>query len=69
MNKYKVTIVLKNGNVMKGIYETAKTNVLEIAKEMLPECKPNNIFGFKSEDANEVVFIVTSEIAAFKIGV
>lgn len=48
MNKWKVTIILKSGKVVKGTYESSKTNRLEVAKEMLPECKPTNVFGFKS---------------------
>lgn len=68
MYKWKVTIVLKSGEIIKGTYETEKNNSLEVAKEMLPECKPTNIFGFKSESDNESVFVVSSEVAAFKIG-
>lgn len=69
MNKWKVTIILKSGKVVKGIYESSKTNSLEVAREMLPECKPTNVFGFKSENENENVFVVATEVAAFTIGV
>lgn len=68
MNKWKVTIILKSGKVVKGIYESSKTNSLEVAREMLPECKPTNVFGFKSENENENVFVVATEVAAFTIG-
>ena len=68
MNKWKVSITLKSGNVIKGIYESEKTNSLEAAREMLPECKPTNIFGFKSEDETKNVFVVATEVAAFDIG-
>lgn len=69
MNKWKVTIILKSGKVVKGIYESSKTNSLEVAREMLPEYKLTNVFGFKSENENENVFVVATEVAAFTIGV
>lgn len=68
MNKWKVTIILKSGSVVKGIYESSKTNSLEVAREMLPACKPTNIFGFKPEDEKENVFVIATEVAAFSIG-
>lgn len=68
MNKWKVTIILKSGTILKGIYESAKTDSVAVAKEMLPECKPTNVFGFQSEEG-ESVFVIATEVAAFKIGV
>ena len=69
MTEWKVTIILKSGEIVKGIYKSEKDNTTDVAREMLPECKPTNIFGFQSDGKNEVVFVVSSEIAAFKIGI
>lgn len=68
MNKWKISIILKSGKIVKGIYESEKTNSLEVARDMLPECKPTNVFGFKSEDESKNVFVVATEVAAFDVG-
>lgn len=68
MIKWKITIILKSGKIVKGIYESGKTNSLEVAREMLPERKPTNVFGFKSEDGNKNVFVMVTEVSAFDVG-
>lgn len=68
MNKWKVTLVLKNGNTIKGISETDKDNSLKVAKELFPEDEPNCISCIKSEDETKTLFFRVQEVAAFEIG-
>lgn len=69
MNKWKVSIILKSGRVLKGVYETEKYNSSEAAKELLPEIKPNNMFALTSEDGNSQVLVIVTEVAAVTFGV
>lgn len=69
MYEWKVTIILKSGNILKGIYKTDKHNSAQVAKEMLPNTNSNSVTGFASEDGKENIFFILSEVAAFTIGV
>lgn len=68
MFKWKITLILRNGDTIKGISETDKDNSLKVAEELFPEDKPNCISGIKSEDETETLFFRVQEVAAFKIG-
>ncbi len=69
MYEWKVTIILKSGNILKGIYKTDKYNSEQVAKEMFQNVNSNSVTGFSSEDGKEKIFFLLSEVAAFTIGV
>ncbi len=71
MYKYKITIILKNGSMLRGIHNTALTDLAEIVEELIPDVNTGHFSVLAPEDSEkkENWLFVTSEVAAFKIEV
>lgn len=71
MRKWKITIILKNGAMIRGMHNTTLTDVVEIMKEIMPNINTNNFSCLASgeKEGREVIFFAMSEVAAMRIEV
>lgn len=71
MNKWKVTMILKNGAMLRGIHNTVSTDIGEISKELVPNVNANSFGALMPESENEkgALIYAMSEVAAMRIEV
>ncbi len=67
MHERKIKVILKNGVTLIGVIETDTESSLEIAKELFPEDKLNQITYIEDKWAGKTLFFRVNEVAAFEI--
>lgn len=67
MHEWKFAAILKSGVTISGVIETDTENSLEIAKELFPEDKPEQITYIEDKKIDKTLFFRVQEVAAFEI--
>jgi len=68
MYKWLVTVGMKNGQILKCLWKSDKSGIVEVTKEIIPEKMPNNcIVSTISESGESLVSFRVEDISTIEI--